>query len=551
MNSADDARLRGGRWFTLVGWLCAGGLAARTMHATNSPAALGAERVLGPLLVASLNLPLFALAALGALFLRRLGLPRVAGILYILAPLLVIGTVWAPALAQLPDREIPRSTGTPAGPPLVVLLTLESFRADHLNAQRDPSPKAKRGLTPKLDALAESGALLSQAVTSAPLTVPAHAGMLTGKSPTEHGLVRNGQAVAEADLPSVIAELSAAGWRTGAFVSSNILDRSTGLSRGFTHYDDRWSLLARLQWIPMVRSAAGPVLHQARRGDETVARALRWLGESSVPTVLWVHLYDPHAPYSPPDAWSPPDEELAAARAADDEAAKTKQENHASSDRTGSNPPARRVHTGRAMYRSELRWTDHVAGTLIDAVGPEAVILAVGAHGESLGEHGSLFMHGLQLYEPVLKVPFIVRWPGQIAPGTRFPSLTSNTQVADLLRQATGLLPFTGLHALDSVAAYTSGERAPPGWRAIRAARGGAGGQAAACVRLPGEKVLTEDGATFVHFDLAADPDELNPQPVPMDRITAEAEVRRMIGHRIPTAANAERERVEALGYTE
>ena len=172
---------------------------------------------------------------------------------------------------------------------MIALITLDTFRADHLGAVAPyDHPAAPASLTPNLDALAARGRLHRQGVAEVPLTLPSHAGMLTGSSALDLGLTANHH-VLPADARTAAQDLSDAGWRTGAFVSSAVLRDSAGLSRGFDRYDDRLSWRSFLPDAPTERD-----------GADTVDRALGWLDDASGPTFLWVHLYDPHFPYAPP-----------------------------------------------------------------------------------------------------------------------------------------------------------------------------------------------------------------------------------------------------------
>ena len=231
----------------------------------------------------------------------------------------------------------------------VLLITLDTFRADRLGAQ-----------TPNLQTLASDGVRFANAESPVPLTMPAHASLLSGELPVRHGVRNNGVAPFPADKETLATLLARNGYRTGAFVSAFVLDHRFGLNRGFDTYDDA-----------IVRDPNATSSFDAeRRGGDTVDRALAWLRNSGDgrPFFAWVHLYDAHAPYAPPAPLPP-------------------------------------------TYDGEVRYVDAQVGRLLAAIDrANTIVVVIGDHGESLGEHGEL-THGLLLYEPTLHVPWIVAAP--------------------------------------------------------------------------------------------------------------------------------------------
>ena len=178
----------------------------------------------------------------------------------------------------------------PIQKPNVLLITIDTLRADRVG----------RGLTPSFDALAARGTRFTAARSTVPLTLPSHVSILTGTFPPENGVRVNGVTLAPPVLseaagrvegrPTLATAFHDAGYRTGAFVGAYVLDHRFGLSRGFDIYDDR-----------VQRDPSGAARFEAeRRGDIVVDAALKWLPGGSKPFFVWVHLYDPHAPYNPP-----------------------------------------------------------------------------------------------------------------------------------------------------------------------------------------------------------------------------------------------------------
>ncbi len=168
--------------------------------------------------------------------------------------------------------------------PSVLLVTLDTTRADRLGAYGGPP-----GATPQLDALAARAVVFERAFAVAPMTLPAHASMLTGRLPTRTGVRWNGEQRLPRDIPTLAESFSRAGYDTAAFVSAAVLDRAFGLDRGFSTYDD-------------VVGTEGGKWKAERPGAETVERALDWLDgvAEGRPVFLWVHVFEAHDPYQPP-----------------------------------------------------------------------------------------------------------------------------------------------------------------------------------------------------------------------------------------------------------
>jgi len=166
----------------------------------------------------------------------------------------------------------------------VLLITIDTLRADRVG----------RGLTPAIDAVAARGTRYTQARATAPLTLPSHTSILTGTLPPENGVRQNGDVLRT--RPALARAFQDGGYRTGAFVGAYVLDRRFGLAGGFDTYDDR---------IPRDGSGAAR-LEAERRGDVVTTAALAWLSAdaaSGKPFFAWVHLYDPHAAYDPPQEY--------------------------------------------------------------------------------------------------------------------------------------------------------------------------------------------------------------------------------------------------------
>ena len=176
--------------------------------------------------------------------------------------------------------------GTASGAaPSLVLITLDTTRADAVGSYGGGAR------TPVLDGLAATGTRWERAVAPAPLTLPSHATLLTGLDPPQHGVRSSGGEVLPPAVPTLADELASRGYATAAFVGSRVLDRRFGLDRGFEVYDD-----------VMLAERVGEYGYPERSADVVTDAALAWLeGQSDDrPIFLWVHYYDPHAPYRPP-----------------------------------------------------------------------------------------------------------------------------------------------------------------------------------------------------------------------------------------------------------
>lgn len=243
--------------------------------------------------------------------------------------------------------------------PSILLVTLDTTRADRLGIETDLVD------TPHLEALAERGVYFEQAYSVTPTTLPSHTSMLTGLYPADHRVRENGRQV-DKKLELLPTLLKGRGYDTAAFVSGFPLASEFGLSRGFDHYDDAF-----------VSDAA------ERSATDTTELAVAWLKGKASPLFMWVHYFDPHEPYQPPE-------------------------------------PFRLQYPGEP-YLGEIAYMDRELGRLVTAFeeqfqGRPWKIIVVGDHGEGLGDHGEA-LHGNLLYQGTMRVPLIIAGSG-IAAGT-------------------------------------------------------------------------------------------------------------------------------------
>ena len=328
--------------------------------------------------------------------------PRRAGLRALLALLGLVATaaalVW---FLRPPPLRV-------SGP--IVLVSIDTLRADRL-----PAYGYTGVATPAIDRLVSDGVLFERAYSHSPQTLPAHASMFTGKLPVEHG-VRDNLGFALGSDQTLLPELLAPfGYRSAAVVSSYVLRKEVGLSRGFDVYDDR---------LP----AASPEMSVAqvqRDGSASLEVAVAWLdGHGDSPFFLFLHLYEPHAPYAPPDRFA-----------------------------------------RYEPYDGEIAYADEIVGNLFDTLRArglydDALIILLSDHGEGLGDHGEQ-EHAIFLYDEAIRVPLVMKLPGGREAGRR---VSVPVQHVDLLPT---LLELVGAPSIDdlrgrSLRPLLGGDRA--GW---------------------------------------------------------------------------------------
>ena len=274
----------------------------------------------------------------------------------------VLATLW---LARARLAPVWPGSSRPAN---VLLISIDTLRADHVGSYGYPAAQ-----TPTLDALAARGLRFSHASTVTPLTLPAHASLMTGTFPAWHGVRDNGGFYVGEDQTTLAEVLRDKGYRTGAFVGAFVLDSRWGINQGFDRYFDEFDL-SRYE---------GKGLDSVQRpGSQVVDRVLPWLEEdSSRPFFAWVHLYDPHTPYDAPEPFR-----------------------------------SRFPRTMVGAYDAEIASADSQVARLLAAVEAggrrdTTLVVVLGDHGESLGEHQEQ-THGFFIYEASIHIPLIIAGPG-------------------------------------------------------------------------------------------------------------------------------------------
>jgi choline-sulfatase len=260
------------------------------------------------------------------------------------------------ATAQTPEKSAPN----------VVLITIDTLRADHVGCYGYKQIK-----TPNIDSLAADGARFERAFTTVPVTLPSHTAMLTGTYPMLSGMHDFSANKLSPQQPTLATVLKQNGYATGAVIAAAVLDSRFGLNQGFDFYYDHFDF-SRLDETNLEE--------MERPGNLVADQVLDWLGRNSQKKFfLWMHLYDPHYPYQPPEPYS-------------------------------------REYADRP-YDGEIAFADEQVGRLLrflkdKGLYQSAIIVLAGDHGESLGEHGEK-THGFFIYNATMHVPLIIHLPGK------------------------------------------------------------------------------------------------------------------------------------------
>jgi choline-sulfatase len=306
-------------------------------------------------------------------------------------------------------------------PPNVVLVTLDTLRADVLGAYGNEARP-----TPNLDRIASEGTLFSRAYTVTPLTIPAHSSIHTGWLPPRHGVRDNGDFFLDDGALTLAERLRDAGYATMASVGAEVTSHHWGFAQGFEAFFDS-----------MDGGATENRWRVERSGEAVLADAERWLAEptrNEKPFFAWIHLFDVHHPYEPPEPY--------------------------------------RSRYPTMPYQGEVAWTDELVGRLLAGLQARGQlentwIVVVADHGEGLGSHGEA-MHGVLLYDATTRVPFLVRPPSGVAPVARVEAPVSVVDVTPTVLGAVGLPIPEGLDGRDLSGAI-AGKAAPDEARVVYA----------------------------------------------------------------------------------
>ena len=287
--------------------------------------------------------------------------------------------------------------------PNIVLITMDTTRADHL-----PIYGYDRVKTPNLQMLAQRGLVFEQCVTASPFTLPSHCTIMTGLYPTYHGVRINGDTALSEKHGTMASALSRRGYDCGAFIGAFVLDGRWGLKQGFAHYDDDFDLNKYKQLdLGLVQ----------RPSREVVDAAIAWLSmRKEKPFFAWLHLYDPHIPYDPPE-------------------------------------PYRSEYSGRGpagLYDGEIASMDAQIGRFYDWLAENnltdnTILVLVGDHGEGLGEHNES-THGYYIYDYVVHVPLLIVTPFAPLQNRRCPEQVRTIDLLPTVEEMVGMVPGKNLH---------------------------------------------------------------------------------------------------------
>ena len=415
---------------------------------------------------------------------------------------ILILTALGTALAAVGGWRYARASAPASGP--IVLISIDTLRADHL-----PAYGYQRVKTPVIDALAADGIVFERAYSHAPQTLPAHAALLSGRLPFETGVRDNiGFTVKPGErlLPQLLRER---GYATAGVVSAFVLRKETGIGQGFDLFD-----------AEMPPATLDANISQVQRdGSQSEAIAERWLDSvGTTRAFLFLHLYEPHKPYTPPDRFSQ-----------------------------------------YAPYDGEIAYADEIVGRLIHYLKSHqlydrSTIVLLSDHGEGLGDHGEQ-EHGLFLYDEAIRVPLVIKQEGNAGAGSRVTDIVQHIDIVptilDLVKapqpgnlRGRSLKPLLdGTAHLPEQAVYSEAmySRYHFGWSELTA--------------------LTDDRFRYIRapsdelYDLKRDPherDNLAAQRVPARQALRNALERLVAGRAlpVPAAVSADaRERLQALGY--
>ena len=311
----------------------------------------------------------------------------------------------------------------PAKPPSVVLISVDTLRPDALGAYGGPVA------TPSFDRLAKEGVLFEKAFAPAPATATSHATLFTGQAPQRHGVLRNGEVLP--DAASTLAEaFQAHGYQTAAFVSSFVLDPRFGWGQGFQHFDavlpEAGATMGKRKPYPGAFWSAQRFDGFDRRAIATTDAAIRWVEKAPAPFFLFVHYFDPHAPYVPPKVFA---DRTASVRFPLD-----------GRGVPGVSPA--RLERLVQRYHGEVLYVDDALAALLDAVArrtdDSALVVLTADHGEGLGQHAWI-EHAVHLYDEQIQVPLLVRWPGEVPEGRRIATPVELADVAPTVLELAGI----------------------------------------------------------------------------------------------------------------
>ncbi|NNE07483.1 MAG: sulfatase [Gemmatimonadetes bacterium] len=423
----------------------------------------------------------------------------------------------------------------------VLLITIDTLRADRLGCYG-----GMYAATPNMDRLAERGVLFANAFAAMPLTLPSHTSILTGLYPKSHGVLSHAYTLEE-DKTTLAEYLHAEGYRTGAFISSHVLDNRYGIGQGFDTFWRRYNYNA--EEANRIRASSGFDILTEAVGQYLAA-------PSEQPTFAWIHWFHPHKPYEPPQSQ------------------RLKYDYRGNTNLQADKLTLEQLWKGyidlseediqsiRGLYDGEVAYTDQQVGIILDqleesGMAERTIVILTADHGEMLYERDRYFGHDIMLYDPSIQVPLIIAAPG-LADGGRIVQSTVRSvdlvpTLLEMLAIATEdefdgrtLTPVFDGEELSDVPVLAELFGPKPNWKT----------EPRHSVRYNGWKIIEEEGSDVRQlYWLADDPNELN------NRAESDpekyAEMKQLLddvraGSRdvdFPELSDEERKVLEALGY--
>jgi arylsulfatase A-like enzyme len=428
-------------------------------------------------------------------------------------------------------------------PPDVILITIDTLRADHVQALNPDAPVK----TPNISSIATDGVVFTQAFSPISVTAPAFASVMTGLEPGRHGLLMNlfrGGDPLQPGIETLAERFSMAGYKTGAFVSGYTLRSDVGLRQGFDVYN------------------ALPT--QNRQGMKTAQVLKAWLGVQQAPTFTWFHSYDPHGPVH---RWiTSADSEVDWVR--DPEQLSHFPQYQRIDDITD-------VRLYQELYGRGVEYADRGVGSIIDMLKStdryeNSLVIVLSDHGETFDERELWFDHGYSTHAEQLHVPMIIKYPRNRSAGTKDERLVSLLDVAPTVLDVAGLPALTdidgkSLTGTHPVHAWLAGESSH--CKRVEALpcspHGGTGKELSIRTRSVSMMDKAREGGSVVEvFDRTKDPQERHPVKVEppakmlgaMDQLRTDRRVRNYapLPSLAPTSKeDAETRQLRALGYVE
>ncbi len=275
--------------------------------------------------------------------------------------------------------------------PNILFISIDTLRKDRCSAYG-----YRRDTTPNLRRLADNGAIFDSAYAPAPTTGPTHATMFTSLYPITHQFKKNGARLSE-DYTTLAEYLNASGYHTAAVMGSFVLNSKFGFAQGFEFFDDKFEFSTatcrRERWggIPVDEGFD-------QRANITTQKAINFLqtySQKDRPFFLFVHYFDPHSPYIPPEPFN----------------------SRFASQKIQPTP----IDKYSALYDGEVAFADHEIGNIIKTLErmgyiDDTLIIVTSDHGEGLGQHGNLG-HTVNVYEELVRIPLLFYWPNHIPRG--------------------------------------------------------------------------------------------------------------------------------------